>query len=43
MKTAKYLGKDGKVIEIEYNENAPCLICGEPVVEASMGGTSICP
>ncbi len=27
----------------EYDENAPCIICGLPVVEASMGGTVICP
>ena len=30
-------------VEVEYDENAPCLICGEPVISASMGGTSICP
>ncbi len=29
--------------EVEYDENAPCIICGEPVINASMGGTVICP
>jgi hypothetical protein len=29
-------------VEIPYDENAPCLVCGEPVIGASMGGTSIC-
>ena len=34
----------GKVVKtIEYDENAPCFICGEPVLSASMGGTAICP
>ena len=32
-----------KVVKvIEYDENKPCLICGEPVLSASMGGPSIC-
>jgi hypothetical protein len=38
MKRATY----GK-LTFDYDENAPCSICGEPVVEASMGGTNICP
>lgn len=29
--------------EFEYDEDTPCVICGEPVIGASMGGTSICP
>lgn len=28
---------------VEYDADAPCLYCGQPVVEASMGGTAICP
>ena len=28
---------------VTYDENAPCRICGEPVVSASMGGTDVCP
>lgn len=43
MKTATYTDLDGKEFTVEYDENAPCQICQEPVVEASMGGTSICP
>ena len=43
MKTAKYRTRDGKEISIEYDEKAPCIICGEPVVAASMGGTVVCP
>jgi len=43
MKTATYTDLDGEKRKIEYDEKAPCLICSEPVIEASMGGTSICP
>lgn len=43
MKTATYRGQDGKDFTIEYDETGPCAICQEPVVEASMGGTVICP
>lgn len=42
MKTAIYTVGD-KEVEIEYDETAPCQICGLPVTEASMGGTDICP
>lgn len=28
--------------EFEYDEDTPCIICGEPVIGASMGGTVIC-
>jgi len=38
MKTATYGERT-----IEYDEQAPCLSCGEPVHNASMGGTVICP
>ncbi len=30
-------------LRIEYDETAPCWSCGLPVVEASMGGTVLCP
>jgi hypothetical protein len=43
MKTATYRGLDGKDFTVEYDENAPCIVCQEPVVEASMGGTGVCP
>ncbi|KKN19278.1 hypothetical protein LCGC14_0947430 [marine sediment metagenome] len=43
MKTAKYNKVGGGILEIEYDEDAPCIVCGEPVVEASMGGTVVCP
>jgi hypothetical protein len=43
MKTATYHGLDGKDFTVEYDENAPCIMCGLPVVEASMGGTVVCP
>ncbi len=29
--------------EVEYDELAPCMVCGEPVHNASMGGTVLCP
>ena len=43
MKIAKYHTIDGKEVEIEYDEKAPCIVCGFPVVAASMGGTKLCP
>lgn len=43
MKTATYKKLDGGEFTVEYDENAPCIICGEPVIEASVGGTAICP
>ena len=43
MKKVKYKTTDGKDLEIEYDENAPCVSCGLPVIEASMGGTVLCP
>jgi len=27
---------------MEYDENAPCISCGLPVISASMGGTAVC-
>ena len=42
MKKAKYILRDSEV-EVEYDENAPCRICGEPVWEASTSGTDVCP
>lgn len=43
MKKAIYNKIGGGTLEIEYDENAPCMSCGFPVKEASMGGTDICP
>ncbi len=43
MKTVTYTRINGKKFTVEYDENAPCIICGEPVGNASMGGTVICP
>jgi len=44
MKIAYYKSAvGGHNIEFEYDETAPCRICGKPVVEASMGGTDVCP
>lgn len=43
MRTASYKRTDGSTMEIEYDENAPCLSCGLPVISASMGGPAICP
>jgi hypothetical protein len=42
MKTITYTTDKGKET-FEYDENAPCIVCGEPVVTASMGGTAVCP
>jgi hypothetical protein len=43
MKTLTYNLIGGGTKTIEYDENAPCIICGEPVITASVGGTVICP
>jgi hypothetical protein len=28
---------------VQYDETAPCLICGNPVIYPSMGGLDVCP
>jgi hypothetical protein len=43
MKTATYTGMDGAPIVVEYDEMAPCVYCGEPVISASTSGTNVCP
>jgi len=43
MKTITYEIIDGTKTTVEYDENAPCIICDLPVVEASTSGTVICP
>ncbi len=43
MKTVTYKDIFNEDIEVEYDENAPCRICGLPVEHASMGGTDVCP
>lgn len=42
MKTATYRDMDGTPLIVEYDENAPCRLCAQPVLAASMGGTDIC-
>ena len=43
MKSATYTLLDGSKRAIDYDENAPCVQCGLPVIEASVGGTAVCP
>lgn len=43
MKKATYKLSNGSEKIIEYDETAPCTICGECVEEASISGTTICP
>lgn len=43
MKEATYTLIDNSKVTVEYDETAPCRICGLPVVAASMGGTDVCP
>lgn len=43
MKKVTYTVRGGAKVEVEYDENAPCVSCGLPVVSASMGGTRLCP
>ena len=34
---------DGRTVEVEYDETAPCILCDMPVVAASVNGTNCCP
>ncbi len=43
MRIAHYPQHDGGSHDVEYDPTAPCILCGEPVVSASMGGTVVCP
>jgi hypothetical protein len=43
MKTVTYTKLNGEKFTVEYDPDFPCLCCGLPVVNASMGGTLICP
>jgi len=43
VKTAEYPLVGGGTWRVEYDETAPCKVCGEPVGSASMGGVDICP
>ncbi len=42
MKSATYQTDKGP-IEVFYDPNSPCVYCELPVIEASVGGTSVCP
>jgi hypothetical protein len=41
-KSASYRLRDGSSLTIDYDPAAPCIVCGLPVVWASMGGTAVC-
>ena len=43
MKKVTYPLRDGSKEMVEYDETAPCRVCGLPVIDASMGGTDLCP
>ena len=43
MKEAEYTNLDGTKRTVEYDPDSPCRVCGEPVTDASMGGTDVCP
>lgn len=43
MKKVTYKTLEGKDKIVEYDSNCPCINCGFPVWEASMGGTVLCP
>jgi hypothetical protein len=34
---------DNKIIRFLFDETAPCCVCGNPVLDLSMGGPDICP
>lgn len=40
---ATYHTQTNEPLKIEYDDESPCVNCGEPVVTASMGGTIVCP
>ena len=40
---ASYTDLDGHPVRVEYDPGAPCWMCGEAVVSASMSGTVVCP
>jgi len=42
-KSATYNLIGGGSVTASYDPNAPCRICGFPVIEASIGGTDVCP
>jgi hypothetical protein len=42
MKTATYQTNNGP-IEVSYDPDSPCVYCELPVIEASVGGTAVCP
>lgn len=43
-KTATYISAiDHKPFDVEYDDDDPCIICKLPVIEASVGGTAVCP
>jgi len=39
---AVYNWPGGNPFTVEYDPNAPCRLCGLPVVAASMGGADVC-
>lgn len=43
--TYRVRNEKGEIVDkkIEYDADAPCISCGLPVIEASMGGTVLCP
>ena len=43
LKEASYRMFDGRRLIVSYDPAAPCRRCGEPVMDASVGGTDICP
>ncbi len=43
MKTTTYTLTDGRRVTVEYDDQAPCRVCGLPVLDASTGGTDLCP
>ena len=43
MKIATYNKLGGGTFTVEYDPKLPCVCCGLPVENASMGGTRVCP
>jgi hypothetical protein len=43
METVTYKLLNGTTRTVEYDPQAPCWACGQPVLAASMGGTVLCP
>lgn len=43
MKKVSYKLRSGQTFVVEYDENMPCKVCGQPVIVASVESADVCP